>query len=199
MNDSNNTKNDILNQIEESIHIKQLILDDDNLIHNIEDVSNCMIKSYKKGGKVLLAGNGGSAADAQHIAGELVSRFIFDRAALSAMALTTDTSIITAVGNDYGFSKIFSRQISASGAAGDVFIAISTSGKSKNILEAVAMSKSLGLTTVLLTGKEGGLKDSLCDFVLKVPSISTPRIQESHIMIGHIICGLVEESLFGKG
>ncbi len=190
--------NDIVAQIEESIQIKQLIARDEVLLQKIHLLSISIINSYNENGKVLLAGNGGSAADAQHIAGELVSRFNFDRPALPAMALTTDTSIITAIGNDYGFDKVFSRQISASGTRGDIFIGISTSGKSKNILEAITLSKSKGLITVLLTGRDVAVDKSLCDFILEVPSSNTPRIQESHIMIGHIICQLVEEGLFGK-
>ena len=144
-----------------------------------------------------MAGNGGSAADAQHIAGELVSRFYFDRPALGALALTTDTSIMTAIGNDYGYDYLFSRQLEGLGNGGDVFVGISTSGNSRNILSALKTAKAKGMLAVGLTGQKGGLMDELCDIVLRVPSDSTPRIQESHITIGHILCMIVEDSIFG--
>jgi D-sedoheptulose 7-phosphate isomerase len=145
---------------------------------------------------VLFAGNGGSAADAQHLAAEFVSRFAFERPGLSAIALTTDTSILTAVGNDYGYEAIFSRQIEANGAQGDVFIAISTSGKSPNILKGLRTAGEMGLVTVGLSGQSGGEMHELCEFIILVPSTETPKIQEFHIIIGHIICGLVEKSLY---
>ena len=151
----------------------------------------------RTGKKTLLAGNGGSAADAQHIAGEFVSKFYFDRPGIASIALTTDTSIITAIGNDYGYDKLFSRQIQAQGSAGDVFIGISTSGNSANLVEALRMCGQKGIKTIGLTGFTGGEMDSMCDLCIKVPSGETPRIQESHILIGHIICCIVEEKLFG--
>jgi D-sedoheptulose 7-phosphate isomerase len=145
----------------------------------------------------LLAGNGGSAADAQHIAAEFVGRYAFDRPGLPAIAFTTDTSMLTAIGNDYGFDQIFSRQLEANGRKGDVFIGISTSGSSSNVTAALQRARELDIITIGLTGQGGGEMQSLCDHCIKVPSMSTPRIQESHIMLGHIICDLVEEALFG--
>lgn len=186
-------------QIEKSFQIKQAILSDTQLTELIRIVSEKTIEVYKNGGKTLIAGNGGSAADAQHIAGEFVSKFYFDRPGLASIALTTDTSILTAIGNDYGYEKLFSRQIEANGVSGDLFIGISTSGNSKNVVEALKSCKEKGITTVGLTGMNGGQMDELCDYCIKVPSTETPRIQEAHILIGHIICAVVEESLFGKG
>ncbi len=183
----------------DSISVKEQILKDDNLITLIKNASLEVIKAYKNGNKTLLAGNGGSAADAQHIAGEFVSRFYFDRPGIPSIALTTDTSILTAIGNDYGYENLFSRQIQAQGVKGDIFIGISTSGNSKNILKALEACKEKGILSIGLTGASGGMMNELCDFCVKVPSCSTPRIQESHIVIGHIICAIVEEELFGKG
>ena len=154
--------------------------------------------SYKRGNKTLIAGNGGSAADAQHIAGELVSKLYFDRPGLPSIALTTDSSIMTAIGNDYGYEKLFARQIKANGINGDIFIGISTSGNSSNIVEALTTCKNIGLTTVGLTGQNSCKMDDFCDYCIKVPSNDTPRIQESHILIAHIICSVVEEAMFGK-
>ena len=151
--------------------------------------------AYRAGHKVLIAGNGGSAGDAQHIAAEFVSRFFYDRPGLPAIALTTDTSMLTAIGNDYGFKRLFSRQVQAQGNPGDVFIGISTSGNSENIIEAVKEAKKQDLTTIALCG-EGGVLSSLVDIALAAPSVSTPHIQECHIVMGHIICGLVEERIF---
>jgi D-sedoheptulose 7-phosphate isomerase len=145
----------------------------------------------------MLAGNGGSAADAQHIAAELVNRFGFDRPALNAIALTTDTSILTSVANDSGFEKIFARQVEAIGREGDVFIGLSTSGNSGNIVETLRRCREKKIITIGLTGSSGGRMDDLCDICIKVPSDDTPRIQEVHILIGHIICTLIENELFG--
>jgi len=189
----------ITQQIEDSYQIKQKILNDNTLVSLISEVAQKAVDTYKNGNKTLIAGNGGSAADAQHIAGEFVSKFYFDRPALSSQALTTDTSILTSIANDYGFEQLFARQIQANGSAGDMFIAISTSGNSGNIIEALKECKKKGIITVGLTGETGGRMTELCDYCIKVPSSSTPRIQESHILIGHIICSVVEESLFGKG
>lgn len=189
----------IRQQIEDSYQVKQKILNDKALVDLINEVAQKAIDTYKNGNKTLIAGNGGSAADAQHIAGEFVSRFYFDRPGLASMALTTDTSILTSIANDYGFERLFARQIQANGSSGDMFIAISTSGNSSNILEALKECQKKGIVTVGLTGETGGKMAELCDYCIKVPSSSTPRIQESHILIGHIICSVVEESLFGKG
>ncbi len=147
-------------------------------------------------GKILLAGNGGSAADAQHVAGELVGRFAFDRPGLPAIALTVDTSILTAVANDYGYEAVFARQVQALGTAGDVFIGYSTSGRSPNILRALAEARARGLVTIGLCGADGGGMTALCDHLLPVPSRATPRIQEVHLLLGHMLCELVERAAF---
>ncbi|EAH8592395.1 SIS domain-containing protein [Campylobacter jejuni] len=183
----------------DSILVKEQILKDENLITLIKNVSLEVIKAYKNGNKTLLAGNGGSAADAQHIAGEFVSRFYFDRPGIASIALTTDTSILTAIGNDYGYENLFARQVQAQGVKGDVFIGISTSGNSKNILKALELCKQKEIISIGLSGASGGAMNELCDYCIKVPSTCTPRIQEAHILIGHIICAIIEEELFGKG
>ncbi|ECK2571006.1 MULTISPECIES: D-sedoheptulose 7-phosphate isomerase [Campylobacter] len=184
---------------QESILVKEQILKDENLITLIKNASLEIIKAYKNGNKTLLAGNGGSAADAQHIAGEFVSRFYFDRPGIASIALTTDTSVLTAIGNDYGYENLFARQVQAQGVKGDVFIGISTSGNSKNILKALEFCKQKEIISIGLSGASGGAMNELCDYCIKVPSTCTPRIQEAHILIGHIICAIVEEELFGKG
>jgi len=178
-----------------SIEVKNALLDDMTAMSNILKTSELCLEAYKRGNKVILAGNGGSAADSQHIAAEFVSRFEFDRPGLPAMALTTDTSILTAIGNDYGFEKLFARQIQANGQAGDIFIGISTSGNSKNILAAMIQAKESGITTIGLAGN-GGEIAQYCDICIQVPSSHTPRIQESHILIGHMICAYVEKEFF---
>ncbi|EDP6116811.1 D-sedoheptulose 7-phosphate isomerase [Campylobacter jejuni] len=183
----------------DSILVKEQILKDENLITLIKNASLEVIKAYKNNNKTLLAGNGGSAADAQHIAGEFVSRFYFDRPGIASIALTTDTSILTAIGNDYGYENLFARQVQAQGVKGDVFIGISTSGNSKNILKALEFCKQKEIISIGLSGASGGAMNELCDYCIKVPSTCTPRIQEAHILIGHIICAIVEEELFGKG
>ena len=192
-----NVEQCIADHIRASISTKQAILSDKGLMRNIAAAAQMIVDAYEQGKKTLLAGNGGSAADAQHIAGEFVSKFYFDRPGIASIALTTDTSIITAIGNDYGYDKLFSRQIQAQGSAGDVFIGISTSGNSANLVEALRMCGQKGIKTIGLTGFTGGEMDSMCDLCIKVPSGETPRIQESHILIGHIICCIVEEKLFG--
>ncbi|HID0705982.1 D-sedoheptulose 7-phosphate isomerase [Campylobacter jejuni] len=189
----------IKGHFQESILVKEQILKDKNLIALIKNASLEVIKAYKNGNKTLLAGNGGSAADAQHIAGEFVSRFYFDRPGIASIALTTDTSILTAIGNDYGYENLFARQVQAQGVKGDVFIGISTSGNSKNILKALELCKQKEIISIGLSGASGGAMNELCDYCIKVPSTCTPRIQEAHILIGHIICAIVEEELFGKG
>lgn len=191
--------NYIKSHFADSIGVKNQILQDKALIELIQKVALETTNAYKNGKKTLLAGNGGSAADAQHIAGEFVSRFYFDRPGVSSIALTTDTSILTAIGNDYGYDKLFSRQVQAQGVKGDIFIGISTSGNSSNIIEALKVCKDKGIISVGFTGQSGGKMANLCDYCIKVPSDCTPRIQESHILIGHIICAIVEEELFGKG
>ncbi len=186
-------------QVKKSIDVKQNLLDSQELMDLIQEVALKCVKVYKNGNKTLIAGNGGSAADAQHIAGEFVSRFYFDRPGLASMALTTDTSIMTAIGNDYGYEKLFSRQVQANGIKGDMFIGISTSGNSANVIEALEECKEKGIITVGLTGEKGGKMAEMCDYCIRVPSNETPRVQEAHILIGHIICAVVEEAIFGKG
>lgn len=163
----------------------------------IEAVAERCIEAYKRGGKVLLAGNGGSAADAQHIAGELVSKLAFDRPALAAIALTVDTSVLTAIGNDYGFGKVFERQVASLGQPGDVLIAISTSGRSPNIVNALLEAQRKGIVCIGFTGLHGGDMPRLCEICLRIPSDETPKIQEGHIVAAHIVCGLIEGALFG--
>jgi D-sedoheptulose 7-phosphate isomerase len=188
----------IESQLLQTQEIIEKALANPKLLENIELIVGACVTSLRGGGKILLAGNGGSAADAQHIAGELVSRFAFDRPGLSAVALTTDTSILTAIGNDYGYDNLFSRQIEALGKEGDVFIAYSTSGKSKNILNALQSAKASKLVTVGLTGENLTEMTDLCDYLLRSPSKETPKIQELHLVYGHIICGLIEDVIFGR-
>jgi len=157
------------------------------------------VEALKRGNKLLFAGNGGSAADAQHWAGELVSRFYFDRPGLPAIALTTDTSILTAVGNDYGYDYVFARQVEALGCKGDVFFAISTSGNSKNILRAIEAARAIGINVIGFTGQDGGKMADQCDLCFRMPSSETPKIQEGHEFIGHLICGLIEQRMFASG
>ena len=161
-------------------------------------IAQAVEHSLRAGGKVMLAGNGGSASDAQHIAGEFLSRLRFDRHPLPAIALTTDSSVLTAIGNDYGYERVFERQVRGLGQEGDVLLAISTSGRSPNILRAIAAGRELGLVTIGLTGSTGGEMAALCDLCLHAPSDSTPLIQQIHITAGHVICGLVEERLFPR-
>lgn len=180
-----------------SLSVKQKLAADDDLLSKIKLIADLSEKAYRNGNKILLAGNGGSAGDAQHLAAELVSRFFYDRPGLPAIALTTDTSMLTAIGNDYGFDKIFSRQIEAQSSPGDIFIGISTSGNSINIIEAIKAAKLNGVTTVALCGNTGEMK-SIADFSIEIPSDCTPFIQECHICVGHIICGLIEKNIFPK-
>lgn len=189
-------QNYIQNQIKESINIKQHILSNNVILNLIQSITTEIIKAYKNGNKTILAGNGGSAADAQHISAEFVGKFYFDRPALSSIALTVNSSIITAIGNDYGYENIFSRQIQANGMEGDVFIGITTSGNSQSIIEAFKECKKRGIITVCFTGENANISSSICDYCIKIPSTDTPRIQESHILIGHIICALTEKTIF---
>lgn len=184
-------------EIDETQKLLLLILADQALLGNLVGAAEACVSCLKNGGKILLAGNGGSAADAQHIAGELVSRFAFDRRGLPAVALTTDTSVITAIGNDYGYEKLFSRQIQAQGRPGDVFVAYSTSGNSKNVLLGLEEARRMDLVCVGFTGNRQSAMVGLCDYVMQVPSGVTPKIQEGHLVLGHILCGLIENALFG--
>ena len=160
-------------------------------------VVNLLARTFTSGGKLLLFGNGGSAADAQHIAAEFVNRYLIERPPLPALALTTDTSVLTSIANDGSFPEVFAKQVRALGRAGDVALAISTSGNSPNVLKALEVCREIGISMVGLTGSEGGELASRVDYLLRVPAAITPRIQETHILIGHILCELVEEFLFG--
>lgn len=184
--------------LSESIEIKNKILEDASLLDLIEEISLVIIKAYQKGKKVILFGNGGSAADAQHIASELVNKLSLERKALPAIALTTDTSILTSIANDYDYSKVFARQVEALAEEGDVVIGISTSGNSSSVLEGIRTAKKKRVCTVGFSGRRGGELSHIVDIALKVPSEDTPRIQEVHIVIFHIICCLVEKKLFGS-
>lgn len=188
----------ITEHIRKSISVKESILSSPAVMTSIKDAATATVDAYKKGKKTLIAGNGGSAADAQHIAGEFVSRFYFDRPGIPSIALSTDTSIITAIGNDYGFDRLFERQVHAQGTEGDIFIGLTTSGNSENIVRALHACKEKGIKSIILTGKSGGKTSDLCDICINIPSEETPRIQESHILIAHIICCIVEEELFGN-
>jgi D-sedoheptulose 7-phosphate isomerase len=172
--------------------------EDADFMASLGKIAAAMTAALKSGGKILLCGNGGSAADAQHIAGELLSRYEFDRAPLAAVALTTDTSVLTAIGNDYGYEQLFERQVQGLGRKGDVLLALSTSGRSPNILRALDAAKKNGLVTIGFTGEAGGDMAARCDFMLHAPSDKTPVIQQIHITAAHVICGLIERSIGGK-
>lgn len=189
----------IKGQVKASAETKLKILEDEAFIEKIAEVIKACVAIYKNEKKILIAGNGGSAADAQHFAAELVGRYGFDRPSLPALALTTDTSNLTAIGNDYGYDQVFSRQLEGMGQEGDLFIGISTSGNSQNILNAFTSAKAKGITTVALTGRDGGKMAEAADYTLIVPSDATPRIQESHLLIEHMICDVIEKEMFGDG
>ena len=183
--------------IENAIEAKRLILNDKDLLNRIEASIGLCVDSLKKGGKIWFAGNGGSAADAQHLAAELSGRFYLDRKSIPAEALHVNTSFMTAVANDYGYDKVYARLLEGCAHLGDVLVAISTSGNSANIVEAVATAKAMGMRVIALTGMTGGKLREHCDILLNVPSKDTPRIQECHIMLGHILCENIEKELFG--
>jgi D-sedoheptulose 7-phosphate isomerase len=184
--------------IQSSIDVKTKILNDDKISQTIQDCTNLIVRAFEKGNKVLFCGNGGSAADAQHLAAEFSGRFYTDRDSLPADALHCNTSYITAVANDYSYDVIYSRILKGIGNAGDVLVGLSTSGNSKNILKAFEVAKEKKMATIAFTGASGGKLKSLSDFLINVPSDDTPRIQESHIMLGHIICQFVEEIYFAE-
>lgn len=188
----------IENIIQESINVKELILANKDLINRIKSAAQSCVESLQDGGKVHFCGNGGSAADAQHLAAELSGRFYYDRKPLNAEALHVNTSYLTAVANDYSFNMIYSRMIEASAKQGDVLVAISTSGNSENIVKAIEAAKQKKMLVVGMTGETGGKMATLCDILINVPSSCTPRIQEAHIMIGHIICEIIESTIFPK-
>ena len=175
-----------------------LLTNDQAYIELVSAISEDCVTSINAGGKLLFAGNGGSAADSQHMAGEYVSRFLIERPGLPAIALTTDTSILTAIGNDYGYVELFARQIQALGNPGDILFLYSTSGNSENCLKGLDMARSKNIKIVGMTGMKGGAMDSQCDHIVRVPSDSTPHIQEGHLIIGHAICAMIEHIIFGK-
>lgn len=185
---------DVKEIIRDSIRVQEAVIS--TMSKDIKTVAGMMASSIKKGGKVILFGNGGSAADAQHIAAELIGRFKLERQALAALSLTTNTSIITSIANDYGYEEIFSRQLEGIASDNDLAIGISTSGNARNVITGIIEAKKLGLKTVALTGSSGGELAAIADIALIVPSDNTPRIQEAHSTIGHVLCELVEHNLF---
>lgn len=189
-----NEEDFVVKQIEESINLKGYLLSE---AQNLIKISQQLIHALKNGNKILLCGNGGSAADAQHIAAELAGRFNYDRDSLPAIALTTNTSSLTAIANDYGYEAVFAKQVQGLAKKGDVVIAISTGGNSPNVVLAIEEAKKKEAITIGFVGKQGGKLKELVDYIIHVPSNNTPRIQETHIFVGHIICSLVEEYLFG--
>jgi D-sedoheptulose 7-phosphate isomerase len=187
----------IRSQIQASIAVKQAVLENQQIISQIEALANICLSALRDGGKIIFAGNGGSFADAQHLSAEFTSRFLFDRAPLASLALGTNNSAISAIGNDYGYEQVFARELSGIAKLGDVFIPISTSGNSPSILAAAKVSKDLSIATIALTGASGGQLKLMCDSIC-IPSNDTARIQECHIMVGHILCGLVEKIYFAE-
>lgn len=184
--------------IAEHLDVSQSILQDESLLATVQQITDAISKSFKEGGRVYFCGNGGSAADAQHLAAEFSGRFYLDRKALPAEALHCNSSYLTAVANDYGYNLIYARLIEGLGQPGDVLVALSTSGNSENIVQAVKMARQKNLVTIGLTGAGGGAMKEYCDYLLAIPSGNTPRIQESHMLLGHIICQLVEAACFPK-
>lgn len=194
----NMVKDYIIKKFQDTAQIMAKIAENTLLVNSLEFAVNQCVLALRNHKKILIAGNGGSAADAQHIAGEFVSKFNFDRQGLAAIALTTDTSILTAIANDYGYENLFSRQIQALGSTGDIFIAYSTSGRSKNIIKALETAKNKQLVTIGMTGSSLSPMHDLCDILLQAPSQVTPKIQEVHLVLGHLLCDLVESTIFDK-
>lgn len=188
----------IIEILKDSVAVKAAVMADEHLLNGIGQATDQMVEAFRNKQKVLFCGNGGSAADAQHLAAEFSGRFYYDRPPLDAEALHVNTSYLTAVGNDYSFDEIYARLVKAKGNKGDILVALSTSGNSPNIIKAIETAKSNGLITIGLTGETGGAMAEICDLIIKVPSKDTPRIQESHITIGHIICELVEATIFPR-
>ena len=188
----------ITQAIKSTIETKKKILESQDILETIEKISDEIVHSFRNKGKVLLCGNGGSAADAQHIAAEFSGKFYLNRKPLFAQALHTNSSFLTAVANDYSYEEVFARAVEAMGREGDVLLAISTSGNSPNVIRAVEKANALKVITIGLTGESGGKMAGLCKYLIKVPSVDTPRIQESHILIGHIICEIVEKKIFNS-
>lgn len=189
----------IKSKLQTSIDLKTSLLSNEAILKAVENTINDIVSCYRQGGKVLWCGNGGSAADAQHLAAELSGRFYYDRPPLNSEALHVNTSYITAVANDYSYDVIYSRLIKAMGRKGDVLIGLSTSGNSANVIKALEEARALGMVTVGMTGETGGKMKDLCDYLINIPSQDTPRIQECHMLLGHTICELVETKLYPKG
>jgi D-sedoheptulose 7-phosphate isomerase len=187
----------IRGRLKDSIALKDRIIENGDALALIGEITKSIIKAYQNDRKVILFGNGGSAADAQHIAAEFVGKYYLDRDPLPAMALTVNTSSLTSIGNDYSFDTVFTRQLEAFAQEGDIVIGISTSGNSENVIQALQMAKEKGLVTIGFTGRDGGKVKDVVDYCLRIPSDDTPRIQEAHITVGHIICEIVEKELFG--
>jgi len=188
----------IKTQIEASIAVKQILLKDEVSLAQVDHLANLCVAALRKGGKIIFAGNGGSFADAQHLSAEFVSRFMFDRAPLASVALGTNSSAMSAIGNDYGYDQVFARELAAVAKPEDVFVPISTSGNSPNVLAAIQVAKNHKIATVGLAGSTGGKMKDMCDCIC-APSKETARIQECHIMLGHILCGIVESLYFPQG
>lgn len=189
----------IQSSLRQSAEVLNRLAESTATIESLASVAQACVRSLQSGGKILLAGNGGSAADCQHIAGELVARFNFDRPGLSAVALTVDSSVLTAIGNDYGYERVFARQVEALGASGDVLFAYSTSGGSANILAAISAARQKGLIVVGITGaKPSPMLDGRCHHVLQTPATHTPQIQEGHLVMGHLLCQLIEDTMFAS-
>ncbi len=188
----------VISIIKSSVEVKQNLLADEKLLKTIIYITDAWCNSLQNGGRILFCGNGGSAADAQHIAAELSGRFYFDREPLDAEALHVNSSYLTAVANDYSYDEVYSRMVRAKGKKGDVLVGISTSGNSSNVIKAMEQAKKQGMLVVAMTGEKGGKMRECCDYLINVPSNDTPRIQECHIMVGHILCELTEEQLFKK-
>ena len=189
----------IIERIQQAIELKKQLLNDEALLSRIQDAAGLIVKAYQSGNKTLFCGNGGSAADAQHLAAELSGKFYIDRPPLHAEACHVNSSFMTAVSNDYGFERAYARYINAVGKKGDVLVAISTSGNSENVVQAISQAREIGFSCIVLSGSTGGRMAEKADLLINVPSDDTPRVQELHILIGHIICELVENELFGKG
>ncbi|MGN0017797.1 MAG: SIS domain-containing protein [Candidatus Gastranaerophilaceae bacterium] len=188
----------IKNYISDSVQTLQKILEDENILNKIQLISETIISALKNGNKILFVGNGGSASDCDHLATEFVSKFYKDRHAFNAISLTSNNALITALSNDFSYDKAFSRQIEAIGQKGDVLFALSTSGNSKNVVESIEIANEMNLTTIGLVGSKKSDMDEICSILIKIPSVETPNIQEAQMVIGHLICKLVEDKLFGK-
>ncbi|HMQ49473.1 MAG TPA: D-sedoheptulose 7-phosphate isomerase [Saprospiraceae bacterium] len=184
--------------LEESVRLKQALWQDENLMQQFQAITSLCVATFRNGGKVLFCGNGGSAADAQHLAAELSGRYYFDRPPLFAEALAVNSAFLTAVSNDYSYEMAFARMLQAIGAKGDVLFALSTSGNSPNILKTAELARQMEVVVIGMTGADGGQLAAYCDYCIKIPSKDTPRIQECHMLIGHLICELIEQQLFGK-